>query len=776
MRGLCAAESGAHRLVGYKYTYAGDGGRFVVELGMQVLRVLDMEGVQVARFESGVDGAPEFWLASDVRAMQLNALLVLTSRGMWPLVLRWDGDVSWTLKRMEFKSLPWRYDYERRDRPVVLTVQPGATGMAYEVEFADDEVEGELPDGGNDWLRASFWLEQAEAFEAGATLRGRVKVVKELRACEKETVVAQHTETTLRYWVCKKEFPADVYVPGLDDPACYPDNFEESESVYGFDGCTVVSSVKELGTVRQDAKFAVKCGYWEYWTCIRDFTGADMLPALTRYEDYSEFFVRGMAVGEALPCKGKWEFYCSGLWYGSYEVRRSFEGAAVDGEWETAGISFSRVSEASNTTLGGDEANEECWLRLWLTRSKYMTDELADGFPADSCGNRLIVEGYTHDMVLECVPVADGVKWVCRDRVNVDWMGRKVVYDWSWCAFGERYGFPACCDTFNGRLVFAGTEAQPQSLWLSRADDLYNFATGDTDDAAIYRTLYTTTQNPICWMVEANNRLLLGTADAEWTMQPPNGGAITPVNIFVGKHSRVGSQGGIMLPVDDKALFVQRGGGRLWAYGYSFEVDGCRSTDLTVFAPHVLAEHGGPVDCTLIETPDTVAVFALADGQVALCTYNSMHQVHAWHRWVTDGRVISVCALPGAGAADVLFLLVDREDGVWVECVDAQSGYVDRGGREYVSELVTTALGNVLEEVVGKKPKLPAMVLFGDAVEVNRVQVCAGGGAWCKPSTHDAVLERGWRQLLLGNCWDWEHAVGLRVTGDGGGCILALQG
>lgn len=774
MRGVCAAEAGAHRLVGYRYTYAGAGGRFVVELGVQVVRVLDMEGVQVARFESGVDGVAEFWLGEDVRAMQLNALLVLTSRGMWPLVLRWDGEDVWSLKRMEFKGLPWRYDFERRDRPVVLTVQPGEAGMVYDVGFDGAEVVGELPEG-QDWLRASFWLEQAEAFEAGADLRGRVRVVQGLEACAAGDVVAVKGEEVLRYWVCKKEFPADVYVDGLDDPGCYPDNFAESESVYGFEGCRVVSSVKELGRVLPDTKFAVKCGYWEYFTCVRDFAVGDMLPALTQYADYTEFFVRGLAVGEALPCRGKWEFYCSGLWYGCYEVRRCYEGAGVDGEWEVAGVSFSRVSEATNTTLGGDEGDEECWLRLWLTRSKYMTGELADGFPADSCGNRLIVEGYRHDMVLECVPVEGGVKWVCRDKVNVGWMGRKVVYDWSWCAFGERYGYPVCCDTFNGRLVFAGTEAQPQSIWLSRADDLYNFATGDTDDAAIYRTLYTTTQNPICWMVEANNRLLLGTADAEWTIQPPNGGGITPVNIFVGKHGRVGSLGGIMLPVDDKALFVQRGGGRLWAYGYSFEVDGCRSMDLTVFAPHVLAGHGGVVDCTLLEVPDTVAVFALGDGQVALCTYNSLHQVNAWHRWVTDGRVLSVCALPGAGTADALYLLVEREDGVWIECVDEGSGYVDRGGREYVSELVTTALGNPLEEVVAKRPKQPVRVLLGEALDGGQLEVKAEGGAWAVPPRYEEQLEAGWHELLVFNRWDYEHAVGLRVR-SGGACILALQG
>ncbi|MBQ9096121.1 MAG: hypothetical protein IJY53_07280 [Akkermansia sp.] len=59
------------------------------------------------------------------------------------------------------------------------------------------------------------------------------------------------------------------------------------------------------------------------------------------------------------------------------------------------------------------------------------------------------------------------------------------------------------------------------------------------------------------------------------------------------------------------------------------------------------------LDFTLLEVPDTVAMFALGDGQVALCTYNSLHQVCAWHRWVTEGRVLSVCAPPAASPPSI---------------------------------------------------------------------------------------------------------------------------
>lgn len=785
MRDVCAALGADSRLAAYEYTHATASGVFLVELSTEVVRVLDGNGAVVALFESGAQGCTEFWLdLAEVRTCQLNAVFFITCRANWPLELRWDGEQAWSLKRVEFKNLPWRYDYEQREHPVRVTAKAGLLGVEYTVDFADDEEAGELPvlpgededgdatPGEADSLRVSFYIDQAEAFSPGLQLRLPVKVVSGVVECKKNDRIAVHGDTTLRYWVCKKDFPKDVFVAGLDDPGCYPDNFAESENVSGFESVKEVSSVSELGTVAKGTKFAVRSGYWEYFTCIKDFSTSDIISTNKSFADYNGFFVRGIAVGDALPCKGTWTFYCSGLWYGSYEVRRSYEGESLDREWETAGVSFSRVSEAENVQLTGDESDEECWLRLFLTRSKYMTDKLADGFPPDSCGNRLIVDSFKHDMVLDLDVY--GV-WRCADKINIAWTGSRTVYDWSWAAISERYGYPLECDIYAQRLVFASTAAQPQSLWMSRTDDLFNFMTGDSDDSAIYLTLYTTSQNPVCWMLEDRGRLMLGTSNAEWVVQPRDG-VVKPTGLEVSRHGRIGSMGGVMLPAEDKALYVGRGGGRVWEFGYSFEVDGCRSRDLTVFAPHILKDHGGCTCATLMSKPDTVGVFVLADGQVALMTYNTMHQVHAWHRWVTDGHVLSAAALPDGARGDRLFLIVERDGAVRIEVVDEDSPYVDADGREYTSTLITNTLHNTLEQPVGKLCKVPAMVLFGEpGCASAHLQVCADGGKWANFDRAPAVLQ-GWQKLLNYNSWAFDNAIGLRFNAPSECSILALQG
>lgn len=778
MRRVCPALGEESRLFSYIYSYANteSESRFLVEVAPEVIRVLGMDGAEVARFESGVD-APEFSLMPEgVRVRQINALMILTSTDCAPMVLRWDGDGGWTLKGWEFKSQPWRHVHERRDWPVVLTSTAGVDGMVYKVDFSAVEDERELPeDETADVLRCSFYLEQQEAEAKGQSLRTGIQVVDGLVEASAGARFAVRTEPTIKYYVCKKEWPADVYVTGLDAPESYPDNFEEAENLEGFEGVTVSTSVKSVtgGSIAKGKTFGIESRYWELYTCVRAFTSADMVTGATSFADYPGFFVRGVAVGDALPCRGAWEFYCSGLWYGSYEVRRSYDGPGLAEEWETRGISFSRVSAASNTQLTGDESDEECWLRLFLTRTKCMDSTLVAGWPADSCGNRLIVPGYRHDMVL----VRDVAgEWTCADKVDVQWLGRRTVYDWSWQAFGGRYGYPLHCEVFQQRLVFAATMEQPQTVWMSRTDDLGNFAVGDGDDSALALTLNTTSQNPICWLFAQGNRLTLGTSESEWSLAGNDDVGVSPKNVVIHQHGRHGSDGVMSLAAEEKVLYIERGGGRCWEFGYSIEIDGYRSRDLTVFAPHVLSEHGGALQGALLRKPDPVAVFVLGDGQLALCTYNSMHEVHAWHRWVTDGRVLAAAAMPDGTRGDRLFLVVERDGAAWIEVVDDDSDFEDAGLRDYASLLVTNALENPLEALVKRRASSRVLLFFNAPVRRVNLELSSDGGeSWVGPSRTDDWLERGWHELTLRSQWRYGLQVGVRFSGKYGLELLAIQ-
>lgn len=871
--------------------------RFLVEVSPSLLRVLSAEGDVVASL-------PSVWSQDDVSALrhkQVNSMLFLACPTHELMVLRRDDEGMFSLAPYEFKARPWRYE-EFRDFPVRLTLDEGC----YRVSFGEHASDPDAAMNEGDVMRVQVTVPQQTGYNTGAVIR--------------------------QGWVIAKAFTA-------------------------------------ASTFTAGKKLCLNEGsYWSWWTCDRDFNGAeDFVDGLTSPADYPEHFHKGVIChSNTITCKGTWTFYCYKEWYGTYAVERRFPNE----DWQLLGTSNSPVGAASNLQLTGDEAGEECYLRLMLYESQLSNgSDPSQGFPADSCGNKLVVDAYKKDVVLRLhslstsdvrkltlplgsdfcdffekkgLPVfsallVDGVKvdggfevsregrtltvkpdglttddvgagsmvrleweqaevsldrfaegsiemyrfflpagtvvsmqgFVCvyagqtiqlnstlnvcsfcegnggsyslmpvfstmekasftvpEDGVYVvrmeTWPGGSVsqrartqlevpvctawmeaeaaevtasaeysLWDnvsavpegvppsgeslmWSFAAFRGVYGFPSLVDVFQQRLVLAATQAQPQTVWLSKTDDLNSFEVGKQDDSALALTLSTTTQNRICWLMAQSSRLLLGTADAEWAVSGGQG-VMTYANARADSHGFVGSSDVPALMATDKVLYVERGGGRVYQYGYDYESDGFVSRDLTVFADHVLADGGGCLGVAFVRKPEPRAVFVRRDGALALMTYNSMHQVHAWHRYTTDGVFEGVAVLPNGDQADLLFALVSREDGRFIEVLAPGNEFQDPGGRDFVSVLETNALIS-LEAAGRRQHSGGVMFFFGSDALVDGVEVSIDGTRWdVLDRSPSSFLTRGWHSLVADGCWNYDSMVGIRVSGNRDFNLLAIQ-
>ena len=871
--------------------------RFLVEVSPSLLRVLSAEGDVVASL-------PSVWSQDDVSSLrhkQVNSMLFLACPTHELMVLRRDDEGAFSLAPYEFKARPWRYE-EFRDFPVRLTLDEGC----YRVSFGDHASDPDAAVNEGDVMRVQVTVPQQTGFSTGAVVR--------------------------QGWVIAKAFTA-------------------------------------ASTFTAGKKLCLNEGsYWSWWTCDRDFNGAaDFVDGLTSPADYPEHFHKGVIChSNTITCKGTWTFYCYKEWYGTYAVERRFPNE----DWQLLGTSNSPVGAASNLQLTGDEAGEECYLRLMLYESQLSNgSDPSQGFPADSCGNKLVVDAYKKDVVLQLhslstidvrkltlplgsdfcdffekkgLPVfsallVDGAKvdggfevsregrtltvkpdglttddvgtgsmvrleweqaevsldrfaegsiemyrfflpagtvvsmqgFVCvyagqtirlnstlnvcsfcegnggsyslmpvfstmekasftvledgvyvvrmetwtggsvsqRARAQLEvppctaWMEAEVaevtasaeysLWDnvsavpegvppsgeslmWSFAAFRGVYGFPSLVDVFQQRLVLAATQAQPQTVWLSKTDDLNSFEVGKQDDSALALTLSTTTQNRICWLMAQSSRLLLGTADAEWAVSGGQG-VMTYANARADSHGFVGSSDVPALMATDKVLYVERGGGRVYQYGYDYESDGFVSRDLTVFADHVLADGGGCRGVAFVRKPEPRAVFVRRDGALALMTYNSMHQVHAWHRYTTEGVFEGVAVLPNGDQADLLFALVEREDGRFIEVLAPGNEFQDPGGRDFVSVLETNALISL--EAAGRiQHSGGVMFFFGSDALVDGVEVSIDGTRWdVLDRSPSSFLTRGWHSLVSDGCWNYDSMVGIRVSGNRDFNLLAIQ-
>ncbi len=214
--------------------------------------------------------------------------------------------------------------------------------------------------------------------------------------------------------------------------------------------------------------------------------------------------------------------------------------------------------------------------------------------------------------------------------------------------------FPRTVSFHEGRLGFAGTPAQPQTGWLSRVDDLYNFGTTDEklrvlDDCAINFTIASDTVNEILWMVSRGD-LLIGTVGEEWKLaSTTQGAALTPTTVSIKSQSTYGSEMIKPIRIGKAVLYLQRAGRKLRQMAYDYATDSQVSLDLTVFAEHVLKDHGGAQQICYQQLPESVLYVRLGDGQIGVFTYESDQQIYAWSRFKIGGPdafVESIACIP----------------------------------------------------------------------------------------------------------------------------------
>jgi hypothetical protein len=768
MRPFADADPDKSKLLSYIYS---NDQSYLVEVAGEHVFVYDQDANQVADLPCNFDNPMA------MRGKQLNALLLLTSPSNPVHQLKFDGE-EWTLKEYEFEHRPWR-DEGIRDHPITVKY----SGNKYTVTFDDDEDEIEKDCEAGEVIRASFYTNSKDCFANASTMLNGVTQITGISSSSSFTAgqkIAIRSESTIRYYSCTAEWDgSEHFVSGMISPENYPDNFIAAESVGAFSSATLINSLSSSQSYAKGDKIGMQSGYWKFYTCIKSFSSDDYETGISDPEKYPGHFIQGLAIGDPAPCRGDWEFYCSGTWIGEYEVRKCYETSSLTGEWESCGTSFSRLGATSNTLLTGNEQEEECYLRLFINRCRY-DSTIANGYPLDSCSNRLIVSSYKHDLELMYSEVVDddenvvSTDWTEINVVKVPFYGALTINNWSWQAFSYKYGFPGLCDVFNQRLVFAATDSQPQTVWLSATDDINNFFCGKTDDSAMALTMSTTTQNRICWMMAQGSRILLGTADAEWVISAPNSSAITYANARIDNHGFIGSANVPAVMASDKVVYVERGSGRLYQFGYDYSSDSYVSRDLTVFADHILADGGGVVDGCFVRKPDPKAVFVLADGTVALMTYNSMHEVNCWHRYTTDGTIESCTMLPNGTSEDSLFFIVTRDDTRYIEVIDGLSTYQDRYEIDYTSTMVTnafTAPDMQAKKLVGSEIK----AYFGDETQVDGLLVTTDGEQWDALDRNEETIPAGWNSLLTYGAWDYELVLGIRVSGDRALEVLAVQ-
>jgi len=225
--------------------------------------------------------------------------------------------------------------------------------------------------------------------------------------------------------------------------------------------------------------------------------------------------------------------------------------------------------------------------------------------------------------------------------------------------------YPSSVTFFEQRLVFAGSNNNPQSLWFSKSGSLENFTTGTNATDAMVYTIASNKVNAIRYM-SAQRSLIVGTVGGEFvvsasgTTQP-----LTPTNVQIQKQSSYGSANIDAVQIENVTMFVQRAKRKLRELTYNLNIDQYQATDMTLLAEHIT--ENGITEMAYQQEPDSILWCVRGDGTLLGFTYARAESVMGWHRHILGGVfgssqavVESVASIPTDSNEDEFYMIVKR--------------------------------------------------------------------------------------------------------------------
>lgn len=264
--------------------------------------------------------------------------------------------------------------------------------------------------------------------------------------------------------------------------------------------------------------------------------------------------------------------------------------------------------------------------------------------------------------------------------------------------------WPTTVAYYEQRRWFAGTTAEPQTVWATRSateSNLTSSLPSREDDALKFR-LASTKQNAIQHLVPLNDLIAL-TVGGMFRIFADGLPAITPTSISIKPQSSLGANSVQPVLADRSALYVQANGARVREiatsgangnYGYA-------STDMTLMAPHLFNGYT-IVDMAFADEPDKLVWAVRSDGVLLCMTYLPDQQVYAWHQHVTDGFFESVCTVSENNLASTYVVVRRTINGRTVRLIEriharlfsnAADAYFVDCGLSYVGAPATTISG-----------------------------------------------------------------------------------
>jgi hypothetical protein len=224
---------------------------------------------------------------------------------------------------------------------------------------------------------------------------------------------------------------------------------------------------------------------------------------------------------------------------------------------------------------------------------------------------------------------------------------------------------PGCVSYFQERKVFAGSNLDPESLWMTQSGAFTNMDTSNPsrDSDAITIAINTQQVNAIKHLVSVNALLALTSSGAFKISNGTVGGAVTPSSIQANPQAYNGCCDVPPIVVGNDILYIQARGAKVRDLSYNFYADIYTGSDMTVLSPHLFYGHQ-ILEWAYAEEPFKLIWAVRDDGDLLGFTYLKEQDVYAWTHHDSPGNsgsdsFLSVASIP-EGQEDATYFVISR--------------------------------------------------------------------------------------------------------------------
>ncbi len=228
---------------------------------------------------------------------------------------------------------------------------------------------------------------------------------------------------------------------------------------------------------------------------------------------------------------------------------------------------------------------------------------------------------------------------------------------WSEGNWSDYRGWPTAVRFHEGRLWWFGKNG----IWGSVSDAFASFNPNFLGDAGpLNRTIGSGPVDVINWGLSVT-RLIMGAQGSELEVRSSSlDEPLTPTNFNIKPASTQGSAPVEPVKIDQRGLYVQRGGARVFELAFNIQNYGYASTDMTALVPELCS--AGITRIAAQRQPDTRIHCIQTGVNPAVMVRDAVEDVMCWLEVDTDGVVEDVVVLPGANGSieDQVYYVVNR--------------------------------------------------------------------------------------------------------------------